>query len=192
MASGEWKAVPTCSVKGCYGYPGEYNTWEGWSLKYTPVFRNGTAQTFDSGDVAAIDDSIDAFLDAGLDFVIIDLTNNIGVPFILKRTQAFLLRLAERRAANATRACRLQYAFALSWYWSTDPATFEQQTDLAWNMFVHNSSYGGLDAVAKVDGKPLVVQFASPSMKAAWEAFNGTKDRFTVRWAFGSTPTQDP
>ncbi len=181
LGTGEWKAVPPCSVHRCYGQPSEFNSWEGESIKYTPMWRDGTARTFDTAQTDAIDDTLDAITDAGLDFVIIDLTNNLLVPYILTRTQAFLLRLAERRAAGT---CELKYAFALSWYWSQDPAVFEHQQDLAWSMFVSNTSYGGIDATAKVAGKPLVVQFANRLMKNAWIGYNGTKHRFNVRWAY--------
>jgi hypothetical protein len=107
--------------------------------------------------------------------------------------QAFLARLAKRRAEGTT---SLRYALALGWYWSPTPTTFEQQATQAWNWFVGNASYGGLTSVAQVEGKPLLIQYGDPTSRDAWLARNASTtpfaNRFTMRWAYGSTPTQDP
>jgi hypothetical protein len=42
---------------------------------------------FDTSETVAIDDTIDSLENAGIDYVIVDLTNNIGIGFILTRTQ---------------------------------------------------------------------------------------------------------
>ena len=190
---GQWKVVPTCSVNGCYATPCEYNTWEAWDMRYVPRI-NGTYRWFDTADEDAIDDTIDSLQAALVDYVLIDLTNAIQVPFILKRTRAFLLRLAERRA---NKTATLQFAFALGWYWSSDPGTFEEQAQLAWDWFYSNQTYGAPYASAKdaVDFKPLLVQYGTPAGKAAWLNYTGNKtyaNKFSLKWSYGSTPTDGP
>lgn len=189
---GQWKVAPTCGVYGCYGSPCEYNTWEAWDMRYVPRI-NGQYRWFDTADVEAIDDTIDSLQGASVDYIIVDLTNTIQTPFILKRTRAFLKRLADRRASKTA---VLQFAFGLGWYWSNDPATFEQQAQLAWSWFYNNETYGAPSASAKGDqSKPLLIQYGTIKGKVAWLNYTGNKtfsDKFDIKWSYGSTPTRDP
>jgi hypothetical protein len=161
-------------------------------MRYVPRI-NGTYRWFDTADVEAIDDTIDSLQEALIDYVLIDLTNAIQVPFILKRARAFLKRLADRRASKTA---VLQFAFGLGWFWSNDPATFEQQAQLAWDWFYNNATYGAPSSSVKGDqAKPLLVQYGTATGKVAWLNYTGNRtysEKFDIKWSYGTTPTRDP
>ena len=66
------------------------------------------------------------------------------------------------------------------------------EAGLAWQQFVTNQSCGGPDSFFHLDGKPLLLSYASYQQRLAWEALSNhtNTDKFTVRWVQGALPDQ--
>ena len=180
---GAWKALPANK----HGSPVSLNTWEAWNVRYRPRTRGGYGR-YDSGDPDVLDEHLDLIEQAGIDFVLLDETNNVYVEegYILDRAKALCKAIAARKRDHS-----LKYAIAVGgMQFDGNVAKLDFEAGVIWNEFIANPDCGGTDTYYQLDGKPLLVSYASLSQRRTWEA-HGTQQwtsRFTLKWAQGSVP----
>lgn len=191
---GEWRALPADLY---YVFPNIYNTWEAGfqntdiGLKYIPR-TNGVFNTYDSGNTAVIDEHINMISTAGIDYLILDLTNYINADNSYIKNRALIL--AQRiNIWNSNMANRpLKYAIAIGYMQLTHlPGTMEDECNIVYDEFV-NTVNGGTKNYYYMNGKPLILSYAEYNDRLTWEQYTGDKtesNRYTVRWLQGKVPT---
>lgn len=179
-ANGTWQVQPYYAIKRNI-----YDTWDAWGIKYRP-WTLGAFQTYDSGNASVIDEHLATIAAAGIDFLLLDETNNLYVDegYIYLRAKALASRI---NAWNNNASHRpIQYAIAIGGIqFSHDPASLEYEAGEVWRQFV-NTTDGGEKNYYHLDGKPLLVTYCLPSDQESWEGYAGLKangDKFALRWA---------
>lgn len=183
-STGTWKVERYRYIKGNL-----YDTWSaGFAVpvRYVP-YTLGSYQTYDSGNEAVIDEHLSTIASTGINWLLLDETNNINADsgYILNRATKLAQRIKVRNDNIANTP--VKYAFAIgAIQWSNDPLTIEQEAGQVWNEFANNASYGGSNYYYYFNGKPLLVVYSTPAQRSAWESWGGNKtnsNRFTIRWA---------
>lgn len=182
-ATGEWKVQPYCFAKNQI-----YNLWEAWDLKDIPYVL-GEYQQYDSADTDIVDAHLQELSDAGIDFLLLDCTNNIYVDegFIWYRAKVLAERIKVWNAVPDNTP--IQYALAVGGIqFSGDAQNLEWEAGEVYDTFV-NSDIGG-DNYYSLNGKPLIVVYQGANGRPNWEAYQGDKtntDHFSLRWADGTS-----
>jgi hypothetical protein len=182
---GGWRALPSDK----YSKPNILNTWEAWNIKQQPLTL-GSYRQYDSQEASVIDEHLRMISQAGIDFLIFDLTNNIDVDeeYIKKRAKAVAERIAVWNSDNSHR--QVKYAIAVGgMQFSGNPEILELEANVVWNQFVNES--GGSNNYYYLDGKPLLINYSSYSQRSTWTNANIDKSRtghFNLQWAQGTVP----
>ena len=191
-ATGQWSVLPTQYFK-----PNMYNTWEGGltpdgrEIKYKP-YTLGQYQTYDSGNIQVIDEHIQMLVNAGINFILFDLTNGLDIDggYILNNAKTVASRIAVWNNAHPT--SKLKYAVGIGLMQLTHtPVTMEEECERITNEFVNNSTYGGSGNYYYRNGKPLIVSYAEYADRITWQNWTESKARsnvYTVRWMQGRVP----
>lgn len=168
------------------------NRWEGWNVKYRQEISEGVFGTYDQEtDNDVIDYQLSKLTEAGVDFLILDETNNIHVDDDALLDAA--LNIADRiRIWNSDPSNKsIKYAIAVGEVnFTNNVQSIESDCDKVYDLFV-NTAHGGSDNYYYVDGKPLVVVYTWLSQRQDWENWTGDKtesNQFSVRWAEGPIP----
>ena len=158
------------------------NLWTDWSIPYVPRVLD-QFRVYDSGETAVIDEHIQMLTNAGVDFIILDLTNHIGTGFILQRAQAICSRIMQWNSTHPTKM--LKYAVAIgATQWSGDPADIETEAGNTLSWFVQTY---GVNNYFQWAGKPLLVA-NDQGVRAKWNALTPkpNSDNFTFKWWNGT------
>jgi hypothetical protein len=208
---GRWRYLPAAGALGqpeSIGpeRPEVFNLWDAYNIYDRPLV-NGVPQRYDSSDPAVIDEHLRMIRDAGIDFIVLDLTNGVGQQgWIANRAYKVCERVAALRAQDRS-IPKLAVAVGQMQF-SGNPATLEQDAQqLAWENFAHHSRCGplangiasGYQTLPDSDGveRPVLVSYAERPQRTAWEGYGDhtATDQFTLRWAQGSVTssnTPDP
>ena len=188
--TGAWKALPANLY---YGFPNIYNTWEaGFKNNNRPISykprTGGVYQTYDSGDPAVIDEHLAMIADAGIDYLLFDLTNHVNADnaYIKNRAKAVAERIRIWNQDSAHR--KIRYAVGIGGIQMThSPSTVEEECTIIYDEFF-SQSIGG-DNYYQINGKPLIVTYAEYADRLGWEQSTISKtssNRFTVEWMQGT------
>lgn len=181
---GEWRVLPSDK----YSKPNILNTWEAWNIKSRPLTL-GSYRTYDSQEIGVIDEHLKLLSEANIDFMILDLTNNIDVDeeYIKQRAQVVSQRIAVWNADSSHNP--IKYAIAVGgMQFNGQPETLEQEADKVWHQFVN---YIGADNYFHLDGKPLLISYSSYQQRNSWTKANINKSKtnnFNLQWAQGAVP----
>jgi len=173
----EWRVLPPE-----YSKPNILNTWEAWNIDYRPL-TNGSYQTYDSKDPAVIDEHLKLISDAGIDFLILDLTNNIYVDerYIFERAKVLVDRISVWNSDSEN--TKIKYSIAIGGVqFNSNTKTIEAEANIVWNEFVQ---YSGADYYY-LDGKPLLVSYSTNRQRDKWKGANINKsdtNQFNLQWA---------
>ncbi len=164
------------------------NTWDAWNIRYLP-FTLGQYETYDSSNETVIDEHLSMISSAGIDFLLLDETNNLYVDhgYIFNRAKILASRINAWNTDPGNRP--LRYAIVTGGIqFSHEPSTLEFEAGEVWNQFV-NTVDGGEKNYYHLEGKPLLVNYCPPGVQAAWHGWDGNKtdaSRFSLRWADSS------
>jgi hypothetical protein len=167
--TGTWKCLPSNHLQ-----PNTYNTWQGWNLRYSPVI-NGVDKQYDSGDISVIDYQIAEIVEAKIDYIIFDLTNNIHVDnaYIFNRSVEVCKRIQLWNTNNPDN--KLRYAIAIGGVnFSGNPQSIEDECKIVFNEFV-NQPFGG-DNYFRYNGKPAIINYTYQDMRVIFANWTGSKE----------------
>lgn len=161
------------------------NTWEAWDIRYLP-FTLGEYETYDSANESVIDEHLAMISAAGIDFLVLDETNNLYVDqgYIFNRAKALASRINAWNSNPGNPPLRYMIVTG-GIQFSRDPSTLEFEAGEVWEQFVDTVD-GGEKNYYHLDGKPLLVNYCPPDIPETWEAWTGDKSsasKFTLRWA---------
>lgn len=145
-------------------------------------------QTYDSGDPAVIDEHLAMIADAGIDYLLFDLTNHVNADnaYIKNRAKAVAERIRIWNQDSAHR--KIRYAVGIGGIQMThSPSTVEEECTIIYDEFF-SQSIGG-DNYYQINGKPLIVTYAEYADRLGWEQSTISKtssNRFTVEWMQGT------
>ncbi|MFC5403317.1 FG-GAP-like repeat-containing protein [Cohnella soli] len=181
-STGTWKVEPYR-----YAKLNLHNSWDAWGIKYVP-YTLGSYQTYDSNNTAVIDEHLQNFADAKIDFLLFDATNGLYADdaYIYERQQTAASRIRNWNSNPSNR--KVKYALAVGVVQFTHtPKSVEFEAGEVWDRFV-NTVNGGTNNFYYENGKPLLVLYCSNADHVAWENWTGDKtnsNKFTVRYAEG-------
>lgn len=193
-SNGKWKVLPSDNN---YIKPNTWNTWESGlnsterEIRYRPKTA-GVFGMYDSGDITAIDEHIQMFANAKIDFIVFDMTNSISADnnYIKNRAIAVCQRIALWNANTQNR--KVKYAFAIGKIqFDHNPIAFEEECQLVKTEFVDHITYGGSNNYFYENGKPLIINFSLYGDRMAIQSWAGNKvyqSQFTIRWSQGRVP----
>lgn len=122
--------------------PNNPNFWSLWNIGYTPLLGQ-----YDSSNTAIIDQHIESILNAGIDFVILDETDNLYVEkgFILSNALVFKSRIEYTN---------LKFVIAIGgMQFSNNPDTMDFEVSEVKRLFANSHNY------MTIDGKPLIISY---------------------------------
>lgn len=152
-SSGEWRTL----LAEQYIEPPRLNLWEAWNVKYRPMV-NGVATIYDSGDTAVIDEHLAMIDNAGIDYILIDLTNRVETDYIYTRAKA----VCERLATHNSNGGSLKFAVGVgAVQWTQNPSTVESEAAFVNTNFVTDATCGS--SYYQYQGKPLLVAYGNES-----------------------------
>jgi hypothetical protein len=179
-----WRVVPAGISRVA---PGEtMSTWDVWGMRYRPII-NGVPEQYDSGDPATITYQMNQIQNAGIDFLVFDMTNNVRHYWIRDRALAICRQINRLRASGL----RLKYAIAVgNIQFSGNANDPEIEAGFVLEDYVNNADCGGADTYYHLDGKPLLVVYANWPDRLKWQQLptHPVTSRFTVRYGQGTTP----
>jgi hypothetical protein len=187
---GSWRILPP-GVPGMAGYypsAPEYNSWQTWDMRVYPR-TGGVFRQYDSAETVVIDEHLQMIHDAGIDFLIIDVTNDVARDWLTRRALAVIARI---RQWNRSHSDPLYYAIAIGP--TVLPRTLEDlenQARLVWQrLYVDSTS--GLDGASYLhlndptDGlnKPLLVVEDGIRQQHSTDLIRRGEwaGRFTIKW----------
>ena len=164
------------------------NTWTAWNIAVEPLLPDGSFGTYDSIDPNIISFHLELMAEIGIDFIIMDQTNNIDVDggYINARS-LMTAKVLKEYNDSPEHTHKLRYCSAIGGIqWTRDYATIEKEAKLLYERYIQ-SDFGSSDYHYTVDGKPLLVVYAGNSGDAdGWANYAGDKtysSRFTLGWA---------
>ena len=170
-----------------YSKSNRENTWTAWNIAVEPLLPDGSFGTYDSIDPNIISFHLELMAEIGIDFIIMDQTNNIDVDggYINARSLMTARTLKEYNDARTY----AQAALLLGNRRHTVDARLRDHrkgSKLLYERYVQ-SDFGSSDYHYTVDGKPLLVVYTGNSGDAdGWANYAGDKtysSRFTLGWA---------
>jgi hypothetical protein len=185
--TGAWYVLPSDIY---YFKPNIWNTWQAWNLDVFPLISKQIIQ-YDSSDISVIDAHISSLDAIGVNFLILDETNNLHVDnnYIFDRAQIVCKRIKELRISGVT---RIQYMVAIGgMQFSDDPQVMEAEAGEVWDAFVTSSNCGGVDTYFSLSFKPVLASYASWKQRQKWEKWSGDKtnsSKFDLWWVDGTLP----
>lgn len=179
LSTGTWQVQPYHYFK-----TNLYNTWSAWNIKYIPL-THGSFQQYDSGDTTVIDEHLSNFINANINFLILDETNHLYTDdnYIFYRAEAVASRISNWNSNNSK---KIKYSIAIGGIqFSHDPADIEWEAGQVLSQFT-NTANGDTTNYYYLNGKPLLVVYCSLSDESAWDTYAGDKtyaNQFTIRFA---------
>ena len=153
---------------------------------YKPLLKDGSYGRYSSGDAAMIDYHLAQISGAGIDFIIMDQTNDIdnGDGSLNENS---LLTAKKIKEWNDAGNRPIKYCSSIGAYaeLTGDFSIIESEAKKLWERYVE-APWGTEEYHEYVDGKPLMVIF--PMSQEQWDAYDGDKtyaNKFTIRFAFG-------
>jgi hypothetical protein len=148
---GLWRVLPANQ----YTEPPELNIWDAWDIRYRPIV-NGTPSVYDSGNSAVIDEQLNKIEDAGIDYILLEMTNGVHQTFTYPRAKAVCERVAAHNAAGGN----LKFAVATGNVQGThNPQTVEDEATQVQNDFVDDPICGS--SYYNYKSKPLYVAYGT-------------------------------
>lgn len=174
--TGEWKVCPAEKVE-----PARHNLWEafGADIRYEPVIGGH----YDSKNTDVIKEHLKMLTEAGVDFLLFDLTNNVETPFIFDRAKVVSNEIKKwNEEGNPT----IKFAVAIGGIQFKKlglgeiPNRAEAEAEFVYTNFVNDHYY-------KLDGKPLLVMYGSDEQISEWKDSNNKPytSNFTMHYAPG-------
>lgn len=170
----------------------ENSFWDndgGWTkqpIRYKPLLPDGTYGRYSSGDEHLIRYHMKEISDAGIDFIIMDQTNDIdnGDGSLNENSLKTAKAIKEWNDAGNR---PLKYCSSIGAYaeLTGDFSIIESEAKKLWERYVE-APWGTEEYHEYVDGKPLMVIF--PMSPEQWASYDGDKtyaNKFTIRFAFG-------
>ncbi len=160
-------------------------------IYYRPLLPNGTYNTYASSDRAIMKWHIEEISNAGIDFLILDQTNDIDTGNgVLNQNALRLVRCIYdwNNAGNRP----IKYCSAVGAYaeLNNDMSIIESEAKKLWERYVDGKAFGTQQYHMYVDGKPLMVIF--PFTEKEWVDYKKANpgktpyaDKFTIRFAEG-------
>lgn len=175
--AGQWKVL----FDG-YLSPSHMNYWQALTIEQTPI-----GGQYDSGDPAVIQSHLQQINDAGIDFILIDLTNGVSThQFILDRTKAVCSQLHTFNAQGHN----LKYAIAIGKaQYSGNTLDVEAEAQEVLNLFVNDPTCGA--DYFKINNVPLLEShFNSYAQKQDWLNLttHTASNSFIVKYGLGTVP----
>ena len=159
------------------------NTWTAWDIPYRPLLMDGSFGMYDSKNALETEYYISQISDAGIDFIIMDQTNNIDVDggYINERSLA-TAEVCKKYIDSHPDKRPVKYCSAIGGIqWSQDPATIEAEAKKLWERYDSSETYHYY-----VDGKPLLIVYIGNLKEELWNNYQGDKtyaSKFTIRFA---------
>ncbi|GEM_PF-6935539 len=159
------------------------NTWTAWDIPYRPRLSNGSFGMYDSKDAKETSFFISQISDAGIDFIILDQTNNIDVDggYINERSLATADECKKFIDSNPGRR-PVKYCSAIGGVqFACNPAAIENEAKILWERYNSDEQYHYY-----VDGKPLLIVYIGNCQDDIWTSYTGDKtyaSKFTIRYA---------
>ncbi|TXD57029.1 hypothetical protein ES044_15940, partial [Polaribacter sp. IC066] len=183
--AGEWYVMsdPT----GRLFQPNIANTWQAWDMDYLPISKTKGYYQYDNLDEDIVDEHIEMIVDAGIDFVIFDQTNNLYADgrYILNRAEKFIERVQIWNNAHAV-SKQLKYSFAIGGsQFNNNINTLINEANIVYDDYYSkdpNNYY------TTAENKPLISNYASKANRQTWLAsgnLNGIKSKFDLQWIQG-------
>ena len=136
---GLWRVMPPgiSGQEDYYANPAQYNSWEAWEMNVYPNIA-GEYKQYDSADPSVIEFHLYSIGNAGIDFLLYDVTNSQH-HWIVNRARAVSKRIQER---NMTGHRNMQYAAAIGFPHPQQQTLeeFEQQAERAYHNFLSSGS----------------------------------------------------
>ncbi|MEX2247683.1 MAG: hypothetical protein WEC75_13480 [Dehalococcoidia bacterium] len=187
--TGVWKTLPSdCPVEQPGGIepcdsPNTFNRWEAFDVPYLPI-THGEPAIYDSADPPVIAEHLEQISDAGIDYLLFDLTNGFGTDGIFGKA----LEVCQQIDVFDDAGHDLRFAIAIGNHQS-DPGQVEVEAGYVRQMFVDDPVCG--NRYQHWDDEPLLVLFDSWDTRQAWESPSTPKTNtpeFTILWASGLLP----
>ncbi len=159
------------------------NTWTAWDIPYRPKLSGGNFGMYDSKDAKETEYYISQISDAGIDFIILDQTNNIDVDggYINERSLA-TAEVCKKYIDGHPDKRPVRYCSAIGGIqWSQDPATIEAEAKKLWERYDSGEAYHYY-----LDGKPLLIVYIGNLTEDLWKNYQGDKtyaSKYTIRFA---------
>lgn len=174
--AGQWKVLFE------YMQPPYQNYWEALTIEHTPV-----GGQYDSGDPTVINNHLQQISDAGIDFILMDLTNGVtSHQFILDRAKAVCSQLRTFNQAGHN----LKYAIAIGKVqYSGNTYDVEAEAQEVLNLFVNDPTCGA--DYFKINNVPLLEShFGSYAQKQDWLNLttHTASNSFVVKYGQGLVP----
>lgn len=156
-------------------------------IYYRPLLPDGTYGKYDSGDRSIMKYHIQEITDAGIDFIILDQTNDIdtGDGTLNMNARNMVRCIWQWNKEEGNRKLRYCSAIGALAEMNGDMSIIESEAKKLWERYV-DTDWGTENDHVYVDGKPLMVVF--PFTEEEWDAYTGSKEyanRFTIRFAEG-------
>ena len=185
--AGKWRVMTRGDT---YTVPEAINIWDAYEIKYQPLI-NGQPGIFDTkADTSVVDADLQRIDQAGIDYILIDLTNNLP-EWITSRAKTVCERVAAYNAAGHN----LKFAIATGgsqWNAYNNVAIVEGEAAYVKANFVDSATCG--PHYFEWQGKPLIANyFKDTAQKNYWNnsypAANKTAAlSFTMKYVFGELP----
>jgi hypothetical protein len=160
------------------------NTWTAWNIPYKPLMPDGRYDTYDSLDKNVADCHIKEISEAGIDFIIMDQTNNIDVDsgYINERAIFTALRIMLFNNNLTKGQRRVRYCSAVGGIqFSGNAANIEEEAKKIYTRYNMSEDYHYY-----LNGKPLLIIYFGNIDVGIWENYSGDTayaDKFTIRYA---------
>lgn len=160
-----------------YPTPLHQNYWDAYDINYVPA-----GGKYDSGNTSVIDAHLTQMKNAGVDFIVLDLTNGVMThPFITNRAKAVCSRVAQAGLKYVVAGGEVQY--------SGNTQDVETEAQQVLDNFVNDPVCGS--AYYKPGGTPMLgMHFNSYAQKQDWLtlATHTASNSFTVKYVLGKLP----
>ncbi len=157
-------------------------------IYYQPLRANGTYGRYSSSDRKELNYHVKLISDAGIDFIIMDQTNDIDAAAGQWNVNALSMVSCIYNWNNQEGNRPLYYCSSIGALaeLNNDMSIIEKEAKKLWERYIDGKKFGTDKYHLYVDGKPLMIIF--PCTEAAWNAYNGDKtyaNKFTIRFAEG-------
>ncbi len=165
-----------------------------WKYCFKSIVGDKKFADFETLDDRVIDYQIDIVSRAGVDFLIIDITNCLHTDkTVYERVTSTVRRIKlwnDNKSHN-----KLKYAIAIGCInYTHDPLTVEKEASEIYNTFV-KPEIGSDGSYLFINDRPLLVVYTWYAMRKQWENLSTDKtdgtDKFTVRFAEGNADHPD-
>ncbi|TXD51326.1 FG-GAP-like repeat-containing protein, partial [Polaribacter sp. IC063] len=167
--------------------PNMVNTWQAWNMDYLPISKTRGHYQYDNLEEDIVDEHIEMIVDAGIDFIIFDATNNLEVDgrYILNRAEKFIERVQIWNNAHKV-SKQLKYSFAIGGsQFNNNINTLIIEANYVYdNYFSKDPDNYYITA----QNKPLLSNYSNTEDREKWLSsgqLNDIKNKFDLQWIKG-------